>query len=164
MEKNSHDPLKEPTQTPSAEAVSASETKAQALATVDAESYNKAEGTQKSSDTPPQKANPQNPWDKASKITLIIIAALAFLASVFGICNHYSIMTDVIDMALACSISRWLACAALVFLGVKRQDLTTWIVIAMFLGIEIGYSFHDTGLKLGILSKIFLKLVKTIVA
>ena len=164
MENNSHDPLKEPAPTPSTEAVSTTETKAQASAPTDIVSPNKTEDVQKSSGAPPQKAVPQNPWDKASKVTLIIIAVLAFLASIFGICNHYSVMTNVIDMALACSISRWLACVALVFLGIKRQDLTTWIVIAMFIGIEIGYSFHDTGLKLGILSKIFLKLVKTIVA
>ncbi|MGM9992041.1 MAG: dicarboxylate/amino acid:cation symporter [Candidatus Bruticola sp.] len=163
MEKNSHDPLKEPTQvaTPSESALTK---ESNSSATASEPVQDVRQEAEKQSGHPPQKASPRNPWDKASKIALLIIAVLAVLASAFGICSHHSLMTDVINMSAACSVCRWLACSVLVFLGFKRKDLTTWIVIAMFLGIEIGYSFHDTGIKLGILSKIFLKLVKTIVA
>lgn len=93
-------------------------------------------------------------WDRTSKILLGIIAVLALLASVFGLSG----------MGEACAVTRWVGCAALFAFGVKRKDLTVWIVVAMLIGIEIGYSFHDTGLKLKILSQIFLKLVKSLVA
>lgn len=93
-------------------------------------------------------------WDKTSKILLISIGVLLLLASVCGLT----------DQIAACNIFRWITCVLLVIFACKRKDLTTWIVVAMLLGIEIGYSFHGLALKMHILSKIFLKLVKSLVA
>jgi proton glutamate symport protein len=59
---------------------------------------------------------------------------------------------------------RW---AAILVLGVftwNRKSLTTWILFSMVVGAEIGHDFPDTAVKLQLLSKIFLKMIKTIIA
>lgn len=57
---------------------------------------------------------------------------------------------------------------ALIVLGLVgyaflKRSLTTWILTCMVLGIVIGVTFPDQAVKLQVLSKIFLKLVKTII-
>jgi proton glutamate symport protein len=59
---------------------------------------------------------------------------------------------------------RWIALAVLVAYGIQRRSLTAWIVVAMFLGAEVGYDFPRTAENLQVLSKIFLNLIKVIIA
>lgn len=61
-------------------------------------------------------------------------------------------------------IGRWAVLLALCYFGYKRKNLTTWILISMAVGAEIGYSFPDFAKNLKILSDIFLRLIKTIIA
>lgn len=61
-------------------------------------------------------------------------------------------------------ISRWIVVAALIVFALYKKSLTTWIMVAMAMGIEIGLDFPDFTHNLQFLSKIFLRLVKTIVA
>lgn len=60
--------------------------------------------------------------------------------------------------------SRWIVVASLVLFALYKRSLTTWILVAMAMGIEIGLDFRDFSQNLQFLSKIFLRLVKTIVA
>src|SRR5206468_12567558 len=48
--------------------------------------------------------------------------------------------------------------------GLFRRSLTTWIVVAMLVGAEIGHDFPAQAEKLRVLGSIFLNLIKTIVA
>ncbi len=52
------------------------------------------------------------------------------------------------------------------FLGyaIMQKKLPTWILVSMLVGIEIGYDFPPVALKLNVLSGIFLKLIKSIIA
>jgi proton glutamate symport protein len=59
---------------------------------------------------------------------------------------------------------RWLLVASLVVFAIYKRSLTTWILVAMAIGIEIGLDFREFSQNLSFLSKIFLRLVKTIVA
>ena len=60
---------------------------------------------------------------------------------------------------------RWLSLYFLTFLGYKTdKGLTFWILLAMFIGAEIGYDFPKLGNELDVLSKIFMKLIKCIIA
>ncbi len=59
---------------------------------------------------------------------------------------------------------RWVVVLALCFYGYKKKDLTTWILVSMAVGAEIGYDFPAFAKELKILSDIFLKLIKTIIA
>ena len=60
--------------------------------------------------------------------------------------------------------SRWLAIAGLVAYAIKRRSLTTWILVSMVIGAEIGNDFPEVAVALRVLSQIFLRLIRTIVA
>jgi proton glutamate symport protein len=60
--------------------------------------------------------------------------------------------------------SRWIFVASLIVFALYKRNLTTWILVAMVIGIEIGLDFRDFSQNLKFLSTIFLRLIKTIVA
>ncbi len=57
-----------------------------------------------------------------------------------------------------------LSMAYLIYYGWQQKKLSVWIFVAMLIGIAIGYDFPTFAVKLDILSKIFLRLIKTIIA
>ncbi len=68
-------------------------------------------------------------------------------------------------------LSRWIFIASLVLFAIYKRSLTTWILVAMAIGVEIGVDFpadkdpsRFDSQDLKFLSTIFLRLVKTIVA
>jgi proton glutamate symport protein len=67
-------------------------------------------------------------------------------------------------MEMTLTIGRWIVILALCYFGYKRKNLTTWIIISMAVGAEIGYDFPAFAQNLKILSDIFLRLIKTIIA
>lgn len=60
--------------------------------------------------------------------------------------------------------SRILFIGSLAWLGFKRKSLTTWILISMVVGAEIGHDLPAFAVTLQIFSKIFLRMIKTIIA
>jgi proton glutamate symport protein len=60
--------------------------------------------------------------------------------------------------------SRWIVVASLILFALYKKSLTTWILVAMAIGVEIGIDFPKGSQDLKFLSTIFLRLVKTIVA
>lgn len=60
--------------------------------------------------------------------------------------------------------SRWIFIASLILFAIYKRSLTTWILVAMAVGVEIGLDFPAFSQNLKFLSTIFLRLVKTIVA
>jgi proton glutamate symport protein len=60
--------------------------------------------------------------------------------------------------------SRWIFIGSLVLFAIYKKSLTTWILVAMAIGVEIGLDFREFSQNLKFLSTIFLRLVKTIVA
>jgi len=60
--------------------------------------------------------------------------------------------------------SRWITLIVLFALGIKRKSLTFWIFFSMLLGAEVGVQFPDIAKNLKVLSKIFLHLIKSIIA
>ena len=59
---------------------------------------------------------------------------------------------------------RWVGLAALGYAGIQRRSLTFWIFFAMFVGLEIGLDWPEFAAHLRVLSDIFLRLIKVIVA
>ena len=88
---------------------------------------------------------------------ILWISALAALV-VAAVSLRFSVL---ITVALA---SRWIALSLLFAYGCLRRTLTTWIVIAMFLGAEIGHDIPALANNLRVVSLIFLQLIKTIIA
>jgi proton glutamate symport protein len=60
--------------------------------------------------------------------------------------------------------SRWTTVALFIWFAIRKKSLTTWILLSMVIGVEIGLNFPDFAQHLSVLSKIFLRLVKTIIA
>ena len=60
--------------------------------------------------------------------------------------------------------SRWLTWAFLIVFAIHKMSLTTWILVSMIIGVEIGLNFPDFAQNLSVLSQIFLRLIKTIIA
>ncbi len=59
----------------------------------------------------------------------------------------------------------WL-CFTVIFIiySFFKKSLTSWIILSMILGVQLGLYFPEIGDKLNFLSKIFLRLIKTIIA
>jgi proton glutamate symport protein len=92
---------------------------------------------------------------------LIAFLALAGIASVLWAITHYSGVA--IHPYLQAGV-RWAAIAALCGYSFVRRSLTPWIFAGMLLGAELGHELGKSAANLQVLSGIFLKLVKTIVA
>jgi proton glutamate symport protein len=60
--------------------------------------------------------------------------------------------------------SRWTAIVFLIWYAFRRKSLTTWILISMVIGVEFGHDFPTIAVHLNVVSKIFLRMVKTIIA
>jgi len=59
---------------------------------------------------------------------------------------------------------RWVGLFCLVIAGIRRRSLTFWIFFAMLAGFEIGLDRPQFAVQLRLLSDIFLRLIKVIVA
>jgi proton glutamate symport protein len=59
---------------------------------------------------------------------------------------------------------RWIGIAGLGVYAVRRRSLTTWILISMVVGAEIGHDWPAVAVSLRVLSQIFLRMIKTIIA
>ncbi len=66
--------------------------------------------------------------------------------------------------AVILSAFRLLTIALLIVYAIRKRSLTTWILVSMVAGAEFGYDLPEAGKKLQILSDIFLRLIKTIIA
>ncbi|MGZ4834515.1 MAG: dicarboxylate/amino acid:cation symporter [Terriglobales bacterium] len=93
--------------------------------------------------------------------SLIAALALFFAAAVLFIGDRYGLFHA---PATATAVIRWLAIALLIPYAVARRSLTTWILVSMVMGAEIGHDFPAFAVNLRVLSLIFLRLIKTIIA
>jgi proton glutamate symport protein len=50
------------------------------------------------------------------------------------------------------------------WLGLTRKNLTSWILISMVIGLALGYFYPAISIQFNLLSKIFIRLIKTIIA
>src|SRR5256885_5328476 len=100
---------------------------------------------------------------------LIAFLAFAGIASILWAITHY---TGVVIHPYLLVGVRWAAIAALCGYSFFRRSLTAWIFAGMLVGAEIGYDLTFAGeavrlrtaADLQILSTIFLRLIKTIIA
>lgn len=93
--------------------------------------------------------------------TLIITIISLFVAVSLSLLNWASIVSIPSEILF---IVRWIAIAFLIFYGIKKKSLTTWILVSMVIGAEIGNDFPQIAISLKVLSQIFLRLIKTIIA
>jgi proton glutamate symport protein len=93
----------------------------------------------------------------------LVATALACLtiAALVAVADYYSILSLPHAVGMA---TRWLAIAALIGYAWSRKSLTTWILVSMVIGAEIGHDWPGVAVNLRVLSLIFLRLIKTIIA
>jgi proton glutamate symport protein len=93
----------------------------------------------------------------------LLFAALALLslAAVLAVVDLFNVAAI---SPPALMTSRWLAVVALVAYASGRRSLTAWIFVSMVLGAAIGHDFPDVATDLRVLSQIFLRLIRTVVA
>lgn len=94
------------------------------------------------------------------KSLYLLVFLFATIAILLGVVDHYSVAINSNFLAA----SRWIVWALMIYLAYQKRLLTTWIVVAMMLGCEIGFSFPKVAIHLDVLSGIFLRLIKTIIA
>lgn len=94
---------------------------------------------------------------KAGIFAVIIFTILAVLYAL-----HLNNITEISHNVLL--IARWIFVISLLLYAVFKKSLTTWILVSMVLGICIGIDFPAFSQNLKVLSNIFLRLVKTIIA
>jgi proton glutamate symport protein len=87
----------------------------------------------------------------------IQIAGLVLLAAGFLLIHFAS-------GHIAAASVRWAGLVLLALAGIRRRSLTYWIFFAMLIGLEIGIDWPAFAVHLKLLSDIFLRLIKVIVA
>lgn len=95
---------------------------------------------------------------KSKYINYIILATIS-LTAVFYAIDYFTEAIPVIIL----DILKWVSVAGLILFGIKKRSLTTWILVCLVIGASIGHQWPEAGQSLQVLSKIFLKLIKTIV-
>jgi proton glutamate symport protein len=94
------------------------------------------------------------------KYALITLAFFSFVV-IMQVFVHWQIISLSV---LFMSILRWAAITMIIGYAILRKSLTTWILISMIIGAEFGYDFPAVASHLNIISKIFLRMIKTIIA
>jgi proton glutamate symport protein len=92
---------------------------------------------------------------------LLLFLALAGLTSLVWAFSHYGGMHV---PPQASTVLRWGTILAFTGYAIARRSLTTWIALGILVGAEIGYDWPKAAVNLQILSSIFLRMIKTIIA
>lgn len=95
---------------------------------------------------------------KHFRITLLSV--ITFVVA-FNLGQHYSFWIIHPTVLL---VSRWFALSFVVWYAFRKKSLTTWILISMLLGAEFGHDAPSVAIHFNLFSKIFLNMVKTIIA
>jgi proton glutamate symport protein len=94
------------------------------------------------------------------KFAVVAMAAIT-VAAILNVLS-YTGLADINAVVLAAA--RWVAVAGLVAYATARRSLTTWILVAMVAGAEFGHDFPILAVNARVLSQVFLRLIKTIIA
>jgi proton glutamate symport protein len=114
--------------------------------------------------TPPTSPDAVKNKTKVSKVPrhyLLFLLFVLFIVSSLTIVNHYNILNISKTVLM---VARWSAIAVLVGYALYKKSLTTWILISMVLGAEFGHDLPHIAVKMQVVSMIFLRLIKTIIA
>ncbi len=99
--------------------------------------------------------------NRTGRILLIGGIALFTLSAFLHLLTHYKIIFIPESIRL---ITRLLVLAVIFIYAFRKRSLTTWILVSMLAGAEFGHDLPAIAVNLNVVSKIFLNLIKTIVA
>src|SRR5215475_4682419 len=93
------------------------------------------------------------------RLLWLSIAALTLSASL-SVVSHYGTPLP----AFLLLFSRWAAIVVFAGYALFRRSLTIWILFAMLAGVAVGHDWPRVAVNLRVVSMIFLRLIKTIIA
>jgi proton glutamate symport protein len=96
-----------------------------------------------------------------SRFLLLAFLVILTLTAVMHVLDGWSLAAF---PAILLTLSRWLVILFVFIYAFRKRSLTTWIMLSMLAGAEFGHDFHAIAVHLNVVSKIFLNLVKTIIA
>jgi proton glutamate symport protein len=99
--------------------------------------------------------------NKIPKHYFLFLLLTLFVVSILTIIDYYEIVS-INDTILL--VSRWIAIAVIVVYAIFKRSLTTWILISMIVGAEFGHDLPLVAVKMQVVSMIFLRLIKTVIA
>lgn len=92
---------------------------------------------------------------------LLIFFLLSPIVAAIHVFSYYNFISTSGDILL---LTRIIIYFFVVYYAIQKKSLTTWILVSMILGAEGGNTLPDIAIHLKILSKIFLRLIKSIIA
>lgn len=95
-----------------------------------------------------------------SKALLYTLFGAITAAVIVSLIDGYGLV-DLPDVATA--LVRWVAIVVICYWAWQKQSMTTWILVSMIIGAEFGQDFPAIAQHLNIVSKIFIRLIKTII-
>jgi len=97
----------------------------------------------------------------SKKLSIIILLTVIFIVGLLHVLNNY--LGASIDVRIL-SFSHLVLCLSFIYYAIFQTHLTTWILISMVIGALIGHEYPVIGQNMRVLSQVFLKLIKTIIA
>jgi Na+/H+-dicarboxylate symporter len=95
------------------------------------------------------------------KQRLLVAAIAAFgLSGLLSLVNH---VAAPLSSGLLLAV-RWSAISAFAVYSLYKRSLTTWILFAMLAGAALGHDWPQVAVNLRVISQIFLRLIRTIIA
>ena len=95
------------------------------------------------------------------KRIILLIFVFFTIAAILHLADYYEVLTLSPFVLIG---SRWITWALVILYAFYKKSLTTWILVSMIIGTEIGLNFPVFAQNLQVLSKIFLRLIKTVIA
>lgn len=92
---------------------------------------------------------------------ILSLFATLFVAALITVLNHYGILQTGKTVPM---IFRWIFILSVIAYAFYKKSLTTWILISMIVGAEFGFDVPEIAVKMNLVSKIFLRMIKTIIA
>jgi proton glutamate symport protein len=114
--------------------------------------------------TPPTTPGAGKNKIKVSKVPrryMLFLLLILFVVSFITIVNHYDIFSISKTVLM---VFRLVAIVVIAGYAIFKRSLTTWILISMILGAEFGHDLPLVAVKMQVVSMIFLRLIKTIIA
>jgi len=94
-----------------------------------------------------------------TKSLFLTIGAFTILAILFVVSHYFTPLPPALLFTI-----RWIAIASFALYAFFKRSLTTWILVAMIAGASIGHDWPHVAVNLRVVSAIFLRLIKTIIA
>ena len=99
--------------------------------------------------------------NNAPKILIYTLFSSLFVVALMTMLQVWHVWNIPAAVLLA---GRWIVITQIILYAVFKRSLTTWILISMIVGAEFGHDLPEIAVGMNLVSKIFLRLIKTIIA